>query len=107
MIATPSALKLQYADPAADSRTPDFIVTVNPGVVYTSGKKLAEHGGSNWNDRNVALLVSSPSIKQAIVPVLVQTTDVAPTILRALGYDAGELQAVKLEGTPELPGLQF
>jgi len=106
-IATPSALALQYADPAGDSRTPDFVVTVDPGVVYTSGSKIAEHGGANWNDRNVALLVSSPSIKQATVPVLVQTTEVAPTILKALGYDPKELQAVKLEGTPELPGLAF
>ena len=30
---------------------------------------------------------------------------VAPTILRALGYDPAELKAVKIEGTQELPVL--
>jgi len=106
-IQTPNALALAYQDPATDSRTPDFIATVNPGVVYTSGSKIAEHGGANANDRNVALLISGPSIKPKSVPALVQTSQVAPTILRALGYDANELQAVKLEGTQNLPATPF
>ena len=106
-IQTPNALALAYQDPATDSRTPDFIATVNPGVVYTSGSKIAEHGGANANDRNVALLISSPSIEPRSVPALVQTAQVAPTILRALGYDASELQAVKLEGTQDLPAIPF
>ncbi len=106
-IQTPNALALAYQDPATDSRTPDFIATVNPGVVYTSGSKMAEHGGANANDRNVALLISSPSIEPRSVPALVQTAQVAPTILRALGYDASELQAVKLEGTQDLPAIPF
>lgn len=104
---TPNQLALPYPDPATDTRTPDFIVTVNPGVVYTSGKKIAEHGGSNWNDRNVALLVSNPTLTAATVPALVQTTQVAPTVLSALGLDVNELQAVKAEGTQKLPALPF
>src|SRR5205823_12772013 len=103
----PNVLALTYQDPATDSRTPDFIVSVNPGVVYTSGSKIAEHGGANWNDRNVVLLVSSLSLDHATVTALVQTTQVAPTILRALGYDETELESVKIEGTQELPGLPF
>ena len=99
--------QIQTPNPATDSRTPDFIATVNPGVVYTSGSKIAEHGGANANDRNVALLISSPSIEPRSVPALVQTAQVAPTILRALGYDASELQAVKLEGTQDLPAIPF
>jgi arylsulfatase A-like enzyme len=83
------------------------MVTVNPGVVYTSGSKIAEHGGANANDRNVALLISSPAIKPATITALVQTTQVAPTILRALGIDPAELQAVAMEGTQALPGAPF
>jgi len=52
-------------------------------------------------------LLSSPSLAPVTVPALVQTTQVAPTILRALGYDEKELQAVKIEGTQELPALPF
>jgi hypothetical protein len=106
-ILTPNQMTIAYRDPAKDSRTPDFMVTVNPGVVYTSGSKIAEHGGANANDRNVALLISSPAIKPATITALVQTTQVAPTILRALGIDPAELQAVAMEGTQALPGAPF
>ncbi|MFE0758844.1 alkaline phosphatase family protein [Inquilinus sp. NPDC058860] len=106
-IQTPNVLALSYQDPATDSRTPDFIITVNPGVVYTSGSKIAEHGGANPNDRSVALLVSNPLLQPRTVTALVQTTQVAPTILNALGLDANELQAVKLEGTQALPATPF
>ncbi len=104
---TPNLLAQAYADPATDSRTPDFMVTVNPGVVYTGGKKIAEHGGANLDDRNVALLVSSPRIQGRTVTATVQTTEVAPTILTALGLDPTALQAVAIEGTRPLPGLPF
>lgn len=104
---TPDAMALAYADPASDSRVPDFIVSTNPGVVYTSGGKIAEHGGLNFNDRSVALLISNPAIAPKTVAALVQTTQIAPTLLRALGHDPNELQAVKIEGTTVLPALPF
>jgi len=104
---TSNQVALAYQDPASDTRAPDFIVTVNPGVVYTGGKKIAEHGGGNANDRNVALLLSSPSIQPRTITALVQTTQVAPTILQALGYDPKELQAVQKEATQALPGTPF
>ncbi len=104
---TSNQVALAYQDPASDTRAPDFIVTVNPGVVYTGGKKIAEHGGSNANDRNVALLLSNPSISPRSITALVQTTQVAPTILQALGYDPKELQAVQKEATQALPGTPF
>ncbi len=40
-------MAMVYNAPATDSRTPDFMVAVNPGVVYTSASKIAEHGGAN------------------------------------------------------------
>ena len=36
-----------------------------------------------------------------------ETTQVAPTILRALGLDPNRLDGVRKEGTPVLPGLQL
>jgi len=32
---------------------------------------------------------------------------VAPTILKALGLNPNDLDCVRIEGTPELPGLPF
>ena len=106
-VLTPEALTVLFADPAHDNRVPDLMVGTNPGVVYTSGKKIAEHGGLNLNDRNVLMLVSSSAIKPAHVATPVATAQIAPTILKALGFAPDELQAVSAEHTPSLPGLPF
>jgi hypothetical protein len=91
-----------------DPRTPDIIVQPNVGVVYTGSlKKQAEHGGFAHDDTNVMLLVSNPNLHARTVTSFVETTQVAPTILRLLGLDPGSLDAVRKEGTPVLPGLRF
>jgi Type I phosphodiesterase / nucleotide pyrophosphatase len=94
--------------PKGDPRTPDIITTPNIGVTYSgSGKKLAEHGGFSRDDTNVMMLVSNPSFEQKVVTSPVETMQVAPTILKALGLDPNALEAVRIEGTQVLPGLDF
>jgi hypothetical protein len=88
-----------------DPRTPDIIVMPNVGVVYTgSTKKQAEHGGFAVDDTNVMLLVSNPSIRARTVTTFVETTQVAPTVLKILGLNPASLDAVRKEGTAVLPG---
>lgn len=95
-----------FGDPAKDPRTPDIVVKVKKGTIYSlSSKKWAEHGGFADDDSHVALLVSNPAIAAATVTTAVRTKQVAPTILAALGLDPTELQAVQKEGTATLPGL--
>ena len=90
--------------PGLDPRTPDIIVTPNVGVTYTgSNKKLEEHGGFSHDDTNVMLLVANPSIKHKTVSTFTTTSQVAPTILDALGLNPNALQGVRLEGTTALP----
>jgi len=92
--------------PHGDPRTPDIIVSPHVGVVYTgSTKKQAEHGGFSHDDTNVLLLVSRPDLKPHTVTTAVETTQVAPTILKALGLDPKALDAVRIEGTRPLPDL--
>jgi hypothetical protein len=92
--------------PPNDPRTPDIIVQPNIGVVYSgSSKKLAEHGGFAHDDLNVMMLVSNPSMKSSTVYSPVETMQVAPSILAALGLDPNSLQSVQVEGTQVLPGL--
>ena len=96
--------------PAAggDPRTPDIIVQPNVGVIYTGSlAKQAEHGGFAQDDTNVMLLVSNPSLKPRTVTSFVETSQVAPTILKILGLDPNDLDAVRKEGTAVLPGLHF
>jgi hypothetical protein len=102
------ALSINYNDPTVDPRTPDIIVTPNVGVTYSgSTAKLAEHGGFAHDDTNVILLLSNSSFKAATIREGVGTVQVAPTILRALGIDPKNLQAVRSEGTGVLPAVQF
>ena len=97
-------LRRFFRDPATDSRTPDFFVVSHYGVVYTGGKgKIAEHGGVADDDRHVALLVSASGLRGNRRDEPVLTTQIAPTILNALGVSARELDAVKIEGTQALP----
>lgn len=92
--------------PHGDSRVPDIIVQPNTGVIYTgSTKKQAEHGGFAHDDTNVMLLVSNPALKARSVNTAVETTQVAPSILKMLGFDPNALDAVRLEGTRPLPDL--
>jgi len=94
--------------PTGDPRTPDILVTPNVGVTYSgSTKKLAEHGGFSHDDTNVILLLSNPSFQATTVTAPVETAQIAPTILQALGLDPNALQAVQLEGTPVLPVVSF
>jgi phosphoglycerol transferase MdoB-like AlkP superfamily enzyme len=76
------------------------------GTIYTTGSKIAEHGGDNAGDRDVPLVVYAPGV---IAPRQsrrsVETTQVAPTILKLLGLSPRSLQAVRREGTQVLPGL--
>ncbi|MBV9287890.1 MAG: alkaline phosphatase family protein, partial [Hyphomicrobiales bacterium] len=92
-------LKERYQDPFEDSRTPDFIAITNHGVICTGGSKLAEHGGFSNDDRNVLLLLSAPKLRPATVEGRVYTTQIAPTILFALGLDPSQLEAVRKEHT--------
>jgi hypothetical protein len=96
-----------FGVPMSDPRHPDIWGVAQHGVVYT-GKtgKIAEHGGGDPQDRDVALTVYAPSaIRPGVVRRPVATRQIAPTILRLLGLSPSSLKAVRLEGTKVLPGL--
>ncbi len=91
--------------PPGDARVPDLFGIVQHGVVYTGGmRKIAEHGGADPQDRDVPLVVSGgPLADHGVNGSRVETTQIAPTILRLLGLDPEDLQAVRIEHTPVLP----
>jgi hypothetical protein len=92
--------------PGGDPRSPDIIVAPNIGVIYTgSAKKQEEHGGFAFDDTNVLLLVSNPSLQPRTVTGWVETLQVAPSILKILGLNPQSLDAVQMEGTHTLPDL--
>jgi arylsulfatase A-like enzyme len=99
-------LELKFNAPNHDSRTPDIIVQPQYGVIYTtSGKKNAEHGGFSFGDTNVGLIISNPHIKGGVLKTPVATSQVAPTILKALEIKTDALHSVVVERTNVLPSL--
>jgi hypothetical protein len=95
-----------FGVPVTDPRHPDVFGRVQVGVVYTGGTKIAEHGGDNPADQDVPLVIYAPgSVPPSRVHASVETTQVAPTILRLLGLDPNALQAVQIEGTRVLPSI--
>jgi hypothetical protein len=101
-------LLLRFNDPLKDSRTPDVIIRPTYGTIYTtSSSKNEEHGGFGYSDTNVGLIVSNPALHSNVLKSPVATSQVAPTILRALGINPENLKAVRVEKTRALPGLGF
>jgi hypothetical protein len=99
------SLKDKWNDPGSDPRTPDIILKVNTGVIFTGGSKIAEHGGLNEDDIHAALLVSFAGATPKTVKSAVLNQQVAPTIIKALGFDPNDLEAVKQEQIHVLPFL--
>ncbi|HKF06576.1 MAG TPA: alkaline phosphatase family protein [Candidatus Sulfotelmatobacter sp.] len=92
--------------PTGDSRTPDIVITPNVGVTYSgSHKKQAEHGGFSHDDTSVMILVSNSGFSPSTITTPVQTAQVAPTVLQALGLNPASLQGVQQQGTQVLPGV--
>ena len=94
--------------PNGDPRTPDILTTPDIGVTYSgSTKKLAEHGGFSRDDTNVMMLLFNPSFSPQTITSPVETMQIAPTILQVLGLNPNALDAVRIEHTGVLPGLNF
>lgn len=98
-------LRDKFNSPNTDPRTPDIILKVDTGVIFTGGSKIAEHGGFNEDDVHTALLISNPGLRASFVNAAVSNQQVAATIVRALGADPNELQAVQKEQIHVLPFL--
>ena len=90
-----------------DSRMPDMILQPELGVIWADKNAaiLSEHGGMQNEDTNVALLVSGRQLTGRVDKTWVPTTQIAPLILRILGMEKMDLQALHQEHTPALPGI--
>lgn len=90
--------------PPGDARVPDLYGIAQYGVVYTGKQaKIAEHGGADPHDTHVPLVIAGgPVVHRSPVRGRVETTQVAPTILKLLGLRAYSLQAVMAEHTRPL-----
>lgn len=100
-------MALTLNPPAKDSRMPDIILQPEPGMLWGApdDKAIAAHGGTSDEDTHVALLVSGAQLTGRYDPTWVPTTQLAPLLLRALGMEKFDLQALHMEHSPALPGI--
>ena len=100
-------LALTLNPAAKDSRMPDIILQPAAGVLWgpANDKSIAANGGMADEDTHVALLVSGSQLTGRYDPTWVPTTQLAPLLLRALGMEKFDLQALHMEHSPALPGI--
>lgn len=113
-----SSLSSAFNSPFSDNRVPDFIGIPVPGTLYLNpgDTTLAKAGGFSEDDRDVMLMMSKPVLPAQGNPLPgagnpgvfitdnVETRQIAPTILYALGIkNYSLLQGVAAEGTQPLP----
>jgi arylsulfatase A-like enzyme len=89
-----------------DSRMPDVVLEPQAGVVWATDGQWPEHvGGFSDDENHVALLISGRQLMDRVDKTPVPTGQVAPLILRTLGMEKLDLQALRQEHVPALPGV--
>jgi hypothetical protein len=108
--------KAGLGNPATDSTTPDIIVTLKPGFIEVGHplkftNKREEHGGFSPDDTHVPLIVTGGAVpaqdRGKTVTTSVTTTQIAVTVLDALGLNPKLLTGAVIDKTKLLPGLGF
>jgi hypothetical protein len=95
-----------FGVPNSDPRHPVIFGVVQHGVIYADAPDIAQHGGADFQDLSVPILVNLPGQRHGqTVGAPVKMIQIAPTILALLGLNPQALQAVRIEHTQVLPGL--
>ena len=84
-----------------DPRTPDIILKVDTGVIFTGGTKICrarrlQRGRRAYRTARLPIPGCTPSRSMCRV----SNQQVAATVVRALGYDPQELEAVRKDSGP-------
>ncbi len=95
-----------FGVPNSDPRHPVIFGIVQHGVIYADEPDIAQHGGADFQDLSIPILVDLPGLRHGTtIGAQVKITQIAPTILALLGLNPQALQAVRIEHTQVLPGL--
>jgi hypothetical protein len=106
-INTGARLELTMNPAATDSRMPEIVLHPVRGVVWGDAKDrlIASRGGQMDEDTHVAMLVSGAQFANRVDKTWEPTTQLAPLLLRALGMEKFDLEALHKEHSPALPGI--
>jgi Type I phosphodiesterase / nucleotide pyrophosphatase len=95
-----------FGVPNSDPRHPVIFGIVQHGVIYADAPDIAQHGGADFQDLSIPILVIPPGLRHGTTnSAQVKIIQIAPTILALLGLNPQALQAVRIEHTQVLAGL--
>jgi hypothetical protein len=95
-----------FGVPVSEPRHPGIFGIVQHGVIYADQPDIEQHGGADFQDLSIPILVLLPGQRHAAtISSPARITQIAPTILALLGLNPQALQAVQIEHTQVLPGL--
>jgi hypothetical protein len=97
------SLRTKFGDPVKDDHVPDILLKVNTGVVFTTGSKIAEHGGDNEDDVHTVLLVARKGTLPIETKTPVTNNQVAPSIVKVLRLKLNNLDAYRIQNVQPLP----
>jgi arylsulfatase A-like enzyme len=100
-----TTLTLTWNNPEEDARVPNLILEANPGVTWIAPTSRGSASGMGEDETHVALLVAGAQLDARQDKTPVPTTQLAPLLLRALGLEKFDLEALQKEHTPALPGI--
>lgn len=103
-ILTPARLRLTLAPPELDERRPAVVLVPLTGIRWTSSAAGVRARSEDQN-ANVMLVISGPQFRNRRDPTPVPTTQAAALLLRALGMEKLDLEALHREHSPALPGI--
>ncbi|KAL1846748.1 hypothetical protein Plec18170_009039 [Paecilomyces lecythidis] len=94
-----------FGNPRKDPRAPDVLVIAKDGTLFSTNKQTSNHGAWLADDLNVPLVIYNPAFAPQNLSNEVKTTQLASTMLSALGLPLAQLDAWRAEGSPVLPFL--
>ena len=97
------SLRTKFGNPATDDHVPDILLKVHTGVVFTTGSKIAEHGGDNEDDVHTLLVVARKGTNPVETKIAVSNAQVAPSIVKVLGLNLNNLDAYRIQNVQPLP----
>jgi Type I phosphodiesterase / nucleotide pyrophosphatase len=103
-----AAAAAYFGVPVSDPRHPVIFGIVQHGVIYADQPDIAQHGGADFQDLSIPILVDLPGPQYGTTnSAQVNIIQVAPTIAALLGLNPLDLRAVRIEHTQVLPGLSI
>lgn len=103
-VATGAELALTMNTPAEDPRMPDIVIEPRESIRYAVRGPHVD-GGDREAETHVPLLISGVQLTGRVDKTWVPMTQIAPLLMRALGMDKFDLDALHHEHTPALPGI--